>query len=117
MAELTRFRIAIDPQGTGTVEVGGRDVSNQVNGIDVQMRVGQPSVVTLHHVAGRGDIEGEGIVRVVSQAEAGPAQVAEWLTSVDPAALEAEVLNRAGFADSTFEVALAVLREWAHARP
>lgn len=116
MAELTSFSIDMDPIGFRSVTVAGQDITDSVSAVDVHTRSGHPTVLTVHHVSGKGRIEGEGIVHVIEKGEVGPEQIAEWLADLDPMALEEEVLNRSGFGDSTFEVALAVLREWAHAR-
>lgn len=115
MAELVQFSVEADPVGCGIVTIDGADVSEQVSGLDVLVRAGQPTVLTLHHVAASGRIEGQGIVRVVEKQAAGPDAIVAWLDRIDPTALEQAVLDRAGFGDSTFEVAIEILREMARA--
>lgn len=89
-----RFRVSLGLLGRGKVEVDGRDVSEQVRGLSVTARTDEPTRLYLEHV-GEGEIEGEGIVHVVSDLDQRQV-VAQFLASLDVEAVEKDVLNESG---------------------
>jgi hypothetical protein len=113
MSGLTSIRIEMDAAGHHDVVVDGEAVGDRVAAVDVSLRRGQPSVVSLHQVPGTGVIDGDAIVRLVGdQQDAGEA-VRAFLAHLSGAELERLALERMGGMSglSTGDAFLEVLRE------
>jgi hypothetical protein len=110
-----RIAISTDAVGFSSVEVNGRDVTDEVQGYRLESVQGQPSVVTLYASAA-GAIEGEGIVQVQS-GDVGDA-VAQFLSNVDPQELERVAIDRSGMGDGNLtKLMLETLSDWARGKP
>lgn len=78
------FCIDVDAVGEGTVTVNGTDVTHTIAGWDVSSRGrGQPTIVSLH-ATGPVDLDGDGIVHILTEATAADvqAEVAELLAGL-----------------------------------
>jgi hypothetical protein len=108
----TRFRIHADPVG-GKVELDGRDVTDRVAGLRLDMAAGEPTVLTLETRGQGGEIEGEGIVQVQSADGAGA-----FLAGIDPTTLEKAALERDQWGGGSLaQLMLDQLRDWAAGIP
>lgn len=86
--ETAHFQITASQVG-GRVHVGGEDVTDRILAADVRVGAHEPTIVSLHLLAGDdgSSIEGRGIVHVhadVARAQA----IVEFLSGVDPVELE-----------------------------
>lgn len=106
----TPFKLTTSP-GASTVEVDGRDITNKVSRVVFEVEAGVLPRLGLELRTGAGVIEGSAVVTVYSPA------VLDFFESVDPDALNEEVLKRMTsgmFSGSPAPVvALEVLQEWA----
>lgn len=110
VSTLARFEITTDPVGPGSVVINGEDVSDRVSGVAVVAEAGQPTVVTLRHLAGSAEISGEGIVKVVEEGDA----VVSFLEDVSVTELERATLEGLGpGSGSPIAEALGHLKRWA----
>ncbi len=112
MSGLAKFSVDVTSSGHGKVVINGNDVSESVNGLALESRVGQPPLLRLYFLAAAGPIEGEGIVHVVEDQVDWRAQLRTSLGRIDPRILEKEVLKRCGWGDSATEATLNILKEW-----
>jgi hypothetical protein len=97
---LASFHVDLDELGHGVVELNGQDVADQIAELQLVTRPGQPTVILVRQAVGAIDLEGEGIVRVIDDTDAGPdvgELVADWVGQLDPGVVEQIVL--ASFAD------------------
>ncbi|MFG2677050.1 hypothetical protein [Streptomyces sp. NPDC048445] len=102
---------------TGTVEVDGSDISAQVQGYNLEARVGAAPLLVLYTRPGEGGVTFEGLAHVAIGAEqdAGPS-IAAFLGSIDPNTLQQAALNRDDLENSKTGVTAAILAqlaEWA----
>lgn len=95
---VTHFSLDVDPIGGGNVTVDGRDVSSIIEGADLIVRPGQPTVLRLF-VLGGATVEGDGIVEVHHEAETDTAEVGALLRSLDGHTMWEEM-----FADPTVDL-------------
>lgn len=118
MGDLANFAIQADPIGVARLEVNGEDVTTDVTGVDVKLRPGHPTILTVHLIGAAGSISGPGIVQVGTGAGSGVPNttVQDFLAGIDSARLDDEVLRRSRFGDSTMDVVLEVLTEWANGK-
>lgn len=68
-----QFSFDVDAVGQGTYTVNGTDIAPLPPGTDIQIRPGQPTTVSIHHLAGL-KIEGEGIIHIIRDATAAEVQ-------------------------------------------
>lgn len=79
---------------TATITVNDTDMSNDLIGYDIQHRAGQPPLMVLHLKPGI-DLHLEGVATVAVAQETLPGElIAQFLDAIDPAALDAAILNR-----------------------
>jgi len=90
---LTPFDISLAP-GEGRVVVDGQDVSSRVTRVTIDAPAGEIPKVFLE-LNGQGTLEGEGIVHIVKDQDMREI-VAEFISNVDPSALEAAALEKLG---------------------
>lgn len=110
MSTTPRFAITVDSLGHGDMSIDGQPIP-EVDGIDVRIRPGQPTVVTLHHQADL-DLTGSGLVQ--SNVDQDPGElVAEFLDQIDPQLLEQTALMNADASQSLTGTMLAQLAAWA----
>lgn len=114
---LANFNIDLDASGRASkIEINGTDVaqSHRVASVAVQGRTNELPRVYLE-LSAEGHIEGEGIVEVRLPAEDDRSSIVDFLSSIDPEALEKEALDRVGFGDSSATpIMLQILAEWAN---
>lgn len=101
------FRIALDAAGRGTVEVDGRDVTDQVGGLRFDAATGEVPRLTVQTYAA-GTIEGEAIVEVHQDRS----DAADVIRSLDAATVERQAINRSGWGtDSLTSLVLDIVAE------
>lgn len=116
---LARFTARLDGP-TLDIAVNDEPVPN-VRGVALQAARGQVPRLILELDAD-GVLEGEGVVEVRREADAGDATqgqlVAAWLANIDAEALSKAAFERMDWGESTDPVvqALAVLRDWAEGK-
>ncbi|MEU6925455.1 hypothetical protein [Streptomyces sp. NPDC046631] len=102
---------------SGTVEVNGADISAQVQGYNLEARVGAAPLLVLY--ASRGVVfEGLAHVAIGTGQDPGPS-VAAFLANIDPDALHRAALARDDLDGSKHEVTraiLAQLADWAQGK-
>ena len=106
--------IQITPAPVGArVRVNGDDLTNRIAALNIRAGATEPTVLTLHLLAGADGscIEGRGVVHVADGADPGQV-VVEFLARVDPGELEQAALMAEG-AGSLTEKMIAVLADWA----
>lgn len=105
---------------SGTVEVDGADISAQVQGYNLEARVGAAPLLVLYASPREGGVTFEGLAHVAIGAEQDPGPtVAAFLANVDPSALHQAALARDDLDGSKHEVTraiLAQLADWAQGR-
>lgn len=104
---------------SGTVEIDGADISAQVQGYNLDARVGTAPLLVLY-ASPHGGVVFEGLAHVAigTEQDPGPA-VAAFLANVDPSALQQAALNRDDLDGSKHEVTRAImaqLADWAQGR-
>ena len=114
MGELAKFSITTKPNGTGTFEINGEDLSDRVRAATVQIIAGQAPVITIQELVAGGDLQGEGVVYVQKSSDVNG--IVSFLDAIDPDELERVSLERMGWGDSTMRAILDTLKEWAGAR-
>jgi hypothetical protein len=104
---------------SGTVEVDGADISAQVQGYNLEARVGAAPLLVLY-ASPHGGVVFEGLAHVAIGAEQDPGpSIAAFLASMDPASVEQAALNRDDLQNSKHGVTAAVLAQladWAQGR-
>lgn len=85
---VSHSTLGIDPLGGGSVIVNGIEVTEHIEGADLIVRPGQPTVLRLY-VTGSADVTVDGVVEVHHEADAGDAQseVGAILRDLDGAGL------------------------------
>ncbi|MFF2411862.1 hypothetical protein [Streptomyces sp. NPDC058092] len=105
---------------SGTVEVDGADISAQVQGYNLEARVGAAPLLVLYTSPHQGvAFEGLAHVAIGTEQDPGPA-VAAFLANVDPGALQQAALNRDDLDNSKHGVTAAILAQladWAQGKP
>lgn len=99
MTGVAKFRVEAGVTGADSIVINGEEVGDRVQAVDLQVRPGGLTVLTVHHVPGAGTIEGEGIVRVASDtADISDADVIlGFLGTVDARLLSKQVLESAEY--------------------
>ncbi|MEU0837081.1 hypothetical protein [Streptomyces sp. NPDC005969] len=98
---------------SGTVEVDGADISAQVQGYNLEHRVGAAPLLVLYTTPHRGlDFEGLAHVAIGDQTDPGEA-VAAFLANVNPGALQEAALARDDLENSKHGVTAAILAQLA----
>ncbi len=110
-----RFYVDVDPVGYSSIEVNGREVTDEVHGFRAESVQGQPTVLTLYASAA-GAITGEGIVQVESMPTDLGEHIAEWLGNLDPESVEKAAIDRSDFASSLTPALFAVLADLARGK-
>ncbi len=112
--DTAHFQIAAAPVG-GRVHINGQDVTDRLTAVDVRLGAAEPTVLSVHLVAGAdpSSIEGRGVVHVAVDVDRVQA-VVEFLSMVDPGQLEQDAMYREG-AGTLTEKMLAVMIERAEA--
>ena len=104
---------------SGTVEVDGADISAQVQGYNLEARVGAAPLLVLYTSPNAGvAFEGLAHVAIGTEQDPGPT-VAAFLANVDPSALQQAALNRDDLQNSKHGVTAAILAQladWAQGR-
>lgn len=119
LTPATALKVRVDAIGHGTVDVNGEDLTTVTAGVDISSRGGEVTQAVIHLLPGAEiDFDGEAQVTVVqSYAEADPAAISEWISRVDPKALEEAALNRLDLrndqAHGLTQALLTQLTEWA----
>lgn len=117
MAEVPR-QVAITASPTGAqILLGDTDVSEAIDGYQIEQRAGHPPTVVLYTQPGS-PTAFQGLARVVVAEPAGtPGEtIAGFLSAIDPAALDAAVLDRTDLDGGRHELTAAMLRtlaDWA----
>jgi hypothetical protein len=91
---MAEFKIQIDENGHGVVEIDGKDISRETRAFAITSAPREPTVLQLHMFS-KGTLEGDGIVEVLLPNE-GP-DVREFLRGVDRQKLEERALERGGW--------------------
>lgn len=107
---MHHFAVSVDENGQTVVRIDDKIV--RPSAFRLECKTGWPSVLVLELPVGESDLEGSGIVQVAGSAVS-TSDISDFLSDIDPDELNAAVLERASFADSTMAVALEILREWA----
>lgn len=114
-----QHRVAITTDGVlGTVVVNGVDMSRQVSGYQVEHQAGQPPLIVLFPKAGTA-VEFEGLATIAVADQTPPGEtIAEFLGSIDPAALDRAALGRDldGSSNELTKAMLAQLADWARGK-
>lgn len=111
---LPRIRVYLDATGPKVVSIDGEDVTARVAEVGLKARPGAPPELwLLHH--GELDLEGEGIVKLVSEAASDATEgIVAFLEAIDPEQLEADTLEGCGFGDGNLTaLMLEKLKEYA----
>jgi hypothetical protein len=108
---LLPFRITANDDLTSTVEIGGRDVSRQIQALRFDAAGREAPRLTLQLVPGAGPIEGVAEVQVAT--EDPKAVILDFLDQIDPDRLQSEALQGADVSAGVIVAALGVLRRWA----
>lgn len=117
----TPLPVRITTTGTlATVHVGDTDLSRHLRGYTLEHRADQLPLLVLYGNA-RGGAVFEGLARVVVGEEpADPAQaIVDFLSSLDPQALENAALNRDDLGGERYDLTRAMLRQitdWAQGK-
>lgn len=105
---------------TGTLHIDGVDFSNLVYAYALQQQAGQPPQLILHAHPHKQGAEFDGLAHVVVGEEPEPGQaIADFLSSIDPKALEQAALNREDLGDDRYGLARAMLAQaadWAQSK-
>ncbi|MFI6653301.1 hypothetical protein ACIBI8_37635 [Streptomyces sp. NPDC050529] len=97
---------------SGTVEVDGADVSAQVQGYNLEARVGSAPLLVLYTRPGQGGVAFEGLAHVAIGGEQDPGpSIAAFLASIEPAALQRAALDRGDLENSKTGVTAAILAQ------
>lgn len=106
------FTIEPDVTGAKSVRIDGFEFKDVLESVSLHFNAGMvPQVfMTFRPGISQEIIKGTGIV--IAEASDSDA-VANFLSNIDPKALEQEVLNREGWGTSPMETALKVLTQWA----
>ncbi|WP_392838584.1 hypothetical protein [Streptomyces sp. LN500] len=113
-------RVRLTSNGlSGTVEVDGSDISAQVQGYNLEARVGAAPLLVLY-ASPHGGVAFEGLAHVAIGTEQDPGpSIAAFLASMDPASVEQAALNRDDLQNSKHGVTAAILAQladWAQGR-
>ncbi|MEV8101070.1 hypothetical protein [Streptomyces sp. NPDC088135] len=99
---------------SGTVEVDGADISAQVQGYNLEARVGAVPLLVLYASPHQGvTFEGLAHVAIGTEQDPGPS-IAAFLANVDPGALQQAALARDDLDGSKHEVTRAILAQLAN---
>lgn len=105
---------------SGTVEVDGADISAQVQGYNLEARVGTAPLLVLYASPREGGVAFEGLAHVAIGTEQDPGpSIAAFLASMDPASLQQAALNRDDLENNKYGVTraiLAQLADWAQGK-
>jgi hypothetical protein len=105
---------------SGTVEVDGADISAQVQGYNLEARVGTAPLLVLYASPREGGVAFEGLAHVAIGTEQDPGpSIAAFLANVDASALHQAALARDDLDGSKHEVTraiLAQLADWAQGK-
>lgn len=88
---VSHSTLGIDPLGGGSVTVNGIEVTEHIEGADLIVRPGQPTVLRLY-VTGSADVAVDGIVEVHHEAETDTAEVGALLRTLDGHAMWEEMM-------------------------
>ena len=90
---MTGFKINLTPVGFGSkVEIDGQDVTSQIMGLNITSAVGSPTEIYLQMVPGKLELEGDGIIHVLSSGS-----VKKFLSGLDPNVVKAMALESMGW--------------------
>ncbi|MFF8610789.1 hypothetical protein ACF06X_33325 [Streptomyces sp. NPDC015346] len=118
----TPHRVRITTDGiTSTVQLGDVDLSDQLRAFTLEQRLGQPPMLVLYAAPHRDGAVFDGLAHVVvGEEQPAPAQlIADFLTSLDPQALEQAALDREDLGDDRYALARAMLQQaadWAQGK-
>ncbi|MET9436874.1 hypothetical protein [Streptomyces sp. NPDC006551] len=106
---------------TSTVQIGDADLSDQLRAFTLEQRLGQPPMLVLYAVPHRDGAVFEGLAHVVvGEEQPDPGQIiADFLTSLDPQALEQAALYRDDLGDERYALTRAMLAQaadWARGK-
>lgn len=113
---LPRIRLYADATGPKSVLINGEEVIHRISEVGMKFPPHAPAELWVMH-RGELDIEGEGIVRVVSEQPTDvdeAAVICDFLDSIDPAELEQTALENLGLGESNAtDAMIEVLKRWA----
>ena len=89
---MTAFKLKVNAVGRGTCEIDGKEVSSSVMGASIRVGINNPTEIYLELVPGAAEIEGDGIVYVLSGNS-----VKKFLAGLDLIVVKAEALNSMGW--------------------
>jgi hypothetical protein len=105
---------------SGAVEIDGADISAQVQGYNLEARVGAAPLLVLYASPRDGGVVFEGLAHIAIGTEQDPGPtVAAFLANVDPSALQQAALARDDLDGSKHEITraiLAQLADWAQGK-
>ncbi|MFB7222467.1 hypothetical protein [Streptomyces sp. NPDC056227] len=98
---------------SGTVEIDGADISAQVQGYNLEARVGTAPLLVLY-ASPHGGVAFEGLAHVAIGTEQDPGpSIAAFLANVDPSTLQQAALGRDDLENSKHGVTAAILAQLA----
>lgn len=88
---MITYKIVTDVLGKGIFEIDGKDAASQIMGATINIGLNKATEIYLQMVPGALELEGEGIVYVLSGNS-----VKKFLDGLDPEVVKAEALNSMG---------------------
>jgi len=115
MDGLARFRIAGNGV-KGQVEVNDQDVTPLIAGVQYRHHDGTLPEVFLTIRSGETQLEGEGVVHIMSPDTDHGQIVCDFLERIDPEELEQAALSGLGLGENGTQAIIDVLKAWANER-